>query len=58
MVRYSLSSFACRCSLSFAVVSERTVLFLSERRAQFGKAELKHDATEWIQEHLQVCEVR
>lgn len=38
-------------------VAERTFLFLSERRQQYGKGELKHDA-EWIQTHLQVFEVR
>lgn len=38
-------------------VGERTVLFLAERRAQYGKAELRHDA-EWVQKHLEVREVR
>lgn len=38
-------------------VAERTFLFLSERRQQYGKGELKHDA-DWIQSHLQVFEVR
>lgn len=37
-------------------VSERASLFLSERRQQYGKNELKHDP-EWIQKHLQVSEV-
>jgi hypothetical protein len=44
-------------TLPCAAVVERTFLFLSERRQQYGKAELKHDA-EWIQTHLQVFEVR
>ncbi|GAA5870207.1 hypothetical protein JCM16303_001925 [Sporobolomyces ruberrimus] len=38
-------------------VAERTSLFLSERKQQYGKAELKHDP-EWIQTHLKVLEVR
>ncbi|BGO96619.1 hypothetical protein RTG_00437 [Rhodotorula toruloides ATCC 204091] len=38
-------------------VAERTSLFLSERRQQYGKGELKHDP-DWIQKHLQVYEVR
>lgn len=38
-------------------VSERTFLFLSERRQQYGKGELKHDP-EWIQKHLQLHEVK
>ncbi|GAA5919060.1 hypothetical protein JCM1841_003725 [Sporobolomyces salmonicolor] len=38
-------------------VAERTFLFLSERRQQYGKGELKHDP-DWIQSHLQVYEVR
>lgn len=38
-------------------VAERTFLFLSERRQQYGKGELKHDP-EWIQKNLQVYEVR
>ncbi|GAA6035210.1 hypothetical protein JCM8097_006421 [Rhodosporidiobolus ruineniae] len=38
-------------------VGERTFLFLSERRQQYGKGELKHDP-EWVQKHLQVFEVR
>jgi hypothetical protein len=43
--------------LLVTAVAERTFLFLSERRQQYGKGELKHDA-EWIQTHLQVFEVR
>ncbi|GJN91725.1 hypothetical protein Rhopal_004748-T1 [Rhodotorula paludigena] len=39
-------------------ISERTYLFLSERRHSYGgKSELKHDP-EWIQTHLLVSEVR
>lgn len=38
-------------------MAERTFLFLSERRQQYGKGELKHDP-DWIQQHLQVFEVR
>lgn len=38
-------------------VGERTSLFLSERRQQYGKGELKHEP-DWIQKHLQVYEVR
>ncbi|GAA5897454.1 hypothetical protein JCM8208_003276 [Rhodotorula glutinis] len=38
-------------------VAERTFLFLSERRQQYGKGELKHDP-DWIQKHLVVLEVR
>ncbi|GAA6058557.1 hypothetical protein JCM10212_006996 [Sporobolomyces blumeae] len=38
-------------------VAERTSLFLSERKQQYGKGELKHDP-EWIQQHLAVYEVR
>ena len=38
-------------------VAERTFLFLAERRAQYGKGELRHDA-EWVQNHLQVHEVK
>lgn len=40
-----------------AAVAERTFLFLSERRQQYGKGELKHDP-DWIQKHLVVLEVR
>ncbi|KAK4046064.1 hypothetical protein OIV83_006387 [Microbotryomycetes sp. JL201] len=39
------------------VVAERTALFLTERKQQYGKGELKHDA-DWIQTHLQVYEIR
>ncbi|GAA5857149.1 hypothetical protein JCM8547_009340 [Rhodosporidiobolus lusitaniae] len=39
-------------------VGERTFLFLSERRQQYGKGELKHSEPEWIQTHLSVFEVR
>ncbi|KAM0793307.1 hypothetical protein ACM66B_000766 [Microbotryomycetes sp. NB124-2] len=39
------------------IVAERTALFLTERKQQYGKGELKHDA-DWIQTHLQVYEVR
>ncbi|GAA5977366.1 hypothetical protein JCM5350_002442 [Sporobolomyces pararoseus] len=38
-------------------VAERTSLFLSERKQQYGKGELRHDP-EWIQSHLRVLEVR
>ncbi|GAA6047852.1 hypothetical protein JCM3770_004674 [Rhodotorula araucariae] len=38
-------------------VAERTSLFLVERRQQYGKSELKHDP-DWVQQHLQVFEVR
>ncbi|BGP44913.1 hypothetical protein JCM10450v2_000728 [Rhodotorula kratochvilovae] len=38
-------------------VAERTFLFLVERRQQYGKGELKHDP-DWVQQHLQVFEVR
>lgn len=38
------------------MVTERTVLFLTERR-EYGKSELKHDV-EWVQTHLHVSEVR
>ncbi|BGP21645.1 ubiquitin system component Cue [Rhodotorula toruloides] len=38
-------------------VAERTSLFLSERRQQYGKGELKHDP-DWVQKHLEVLEVR
>ncbi|KAL8283592.1 hypothetical protein RQP46_005387 [Phenoliferia psychrophenolica] len=37
-------------------VAERTVLFLSERVQQHGKAELKHEV-DWISSHLHVFEV-
>ncbi|KDE08540.1 hypothetical protein MVLG_01317 [Microbotryum lychnidis-dioicae p1A1 Lamole] len=43
------------------IVVERTFLFLSERKQQYGKGELRHDP-DWIQsgggKHLQVIEVR
>ncbi|BGP12853.1 hypothetical protein JCM10213_005226 [Rhodosporidiobolus nylandii] len=39
-------------------VGERTFLFLSERRQQYGKGELKHSEPDWIQKHLRVVEVR
>lgn len=42
---------------TLAAVAERTFLFLSERRQQYGKGELKHDP-DWIQKHLVVLEVR
>jgi len=38
-------------------VGERTSLFLSERKQQYNKSELKHDP-EWIQSHLRILEVR
>ncbi|GAA5832862.1 hypothetical protein JCM11251_000508 [Rhodosporidiobolus azoricus] len=38
-------------------VAERTFLFLSERRQQYGKGELKHEP-DWINKHLKVHEVR
>lgn len=38
-------------------VGERTSLFLSERRQQYGKSEIKYDP-EWIQSHLRILEVR
>ncbi|GAA5899994.1 hypothetical protein JCM6882_007020 [Rhodosporidiobolus microsporus] len=38
-------------------VAERTFLFLSERRQQYGKGELKHEP-DWINKHLRVFEVR
>ncbi|GAA6015207.1 hypothetical protein JCM11491_000504 [Sporobolomyces phaffii] len=38
-------------------VAERTSLFLSERKQQYGKGEIARDP-EWIQSHLRVLEVR
>ncbi|GAA5986839.1 hypothetical protein JCM11641_007813 [Rhodosporidiobolus odoratus] len=38
-------------------LAERTFLFLSDRRGQYGKGELKHEP-DWIQKHLEVAEVR